>query len=59
MIPAKYFDIIGLPTFIFLFILGTYLVKKDEMISMMIMTIGFIGTIVDGYSIFTNFIIKH
>jgi hypothetical protein len=59
MIQAKYFDIIGFPAFIILLILGIYLIKKDEMISITIIIISILGSIVDGYSVITNFIIKH
>lgn len=56
MIQAKYFDILGFPAFIILLILGIYLIKINEAISIMIMVISFFGCVIDGYSVITNFI---
>jgi len=58
MIKAELFDIAGFILFIILLILGISIIRTEELISALIITISIMGLLADGYSILTNFILK-
>jgi hypothetical protein len=56
MIPAQYFDFLGLISFSVLLYLGIRLRKKDTAASIILFIIGISGLIIDSYSVITNFL---
>ncbi|HTY43889.1 MAG TPA: hypothetical protein VMC80_01470 [Patescibacteria group bacterium] len=58
MIKAELFDVAGFILFIILLILGISIIRTEELISALIITISIMGLLADGYSILTNFILK-
>lgn len=61
MIPAQYFDFLGLFAFIFLSILGFFMIKKKQIpkwVPYVLLFIGIIGFIIDGYNLIVNFILN-
>lgn len=60
MIPAQYFDIIGLFVWIVLFYIGMKVIKEKKLKSYgyILILIAILGMIVDGYIVITNFILK-
>lgn len=57
MIPPEYFDILGFPLFIILFIVGYKLRKTEKFASRFCMLLAILGFIADGYILITNFIL--
>ncbi len=61
MVFAEYFDIFGLATFAFLFVVGAWMMKKNrvppEWVMYILMLIGILGFVVDGYIVINTFLI--
>ncbi|MEK6924735.1 MAG: hypothetical protein AABW71_00680 [Nanoarchaeota archaeon] len=57
---AEFFDIFGFIGFVFLFITGIYMVKTKkrmpDWMGFLILLIGLVGLIVDGYVVFKNYL---
>ena len=58
MISAEFFDIFGFLGFLVILWIGTSLLKVAKKRSILLIVIGLIGAIVDGYIIVTKFILR-
>ena len=58
MIPAEYFDILGLVGFLALLIFGIKLRKRKKKIAWAIIIISVLGLVIDGYVVVTHFILR-
>lgn len=57
IIPPYYFDVVGFPMFIILFIVGWRMRKENKFGSIYCILLSVLGLLADGYSLITNFIL--
>ena len=56
MIPAEFFDIFGFFAFILIFLIGYRIRKREKKYSGILMILGAVGIIADGYIVIQNII---
>jgi len=57
MIQPEYFDILGIFTFGVLLYVGISLKKREKVFSIILIVIGILGLIIDGYNLINKFIL--
>jgi hypothetical protein len=58
MISPEYFDLLGIATFGMLLYVGISRIKKEKIFAILLIVIGVLGLLIDGYSIITNLILN-